>query len=204
MLKYTLRNTLTTLFLLAAGAATAMDGYETLPLAGDQRSDGKVEVIEFFWYGCPHCYTAEPSIEDWNASRPDNVIFRREAPPLNQAWTVHSQAFYAAQLMGVLDTFHHAFFEEIHENKNRMRRPADVGDFVESLGLDGKKFLSTMKSFAVQGKIQGSIKLAQKFRLTGVPTLVVDGRYKTGAALAGSYPRMMDVVSTLTTEVTGG
>lgn len=204
MLKHTVRNTLATLFLFAAGTAMAMDGYETLPLAGDQRSDGKVEVIEFFWYGCPHCYTAEPSIEDWNASKPDNVIFRREAPPLNQAWTVHSQAFYAAQLMGVLDNFHHAFFEEIHENKNRMRRPSDVGDFVESLGLDGKKFMSTMKSFAVQGKIQGSLKLAQKFRLTGVPTIVVDGRYKTGAALAGSYPRMMDVVSTLTTEVTGG
>lgn len=198
-----LRASLAALFLLVAGGAHAMDGYETLPLAGDQRTDGKVEVIKFFWYGCPHCYAAEPTVNSWVGEKPDNVVFRREAPPLNQGWTVHSQAFYAAQLMGVLDEFHDAFFNEIHQNKNRMRRPSDIGDFVETLGIDSKKFMSTMKSFAVQGKIQNSMKLAQKFRLTGVPTVIVDGRYKTGGSIAGSYPRMMEVVGSLAADVTG-
>jgi len=105
--------------------------------------------------------------------------------------------------MGVLDQFHDAFFNEIHQNKNRMRRPDDIGDFVETLGLDRDKFLSTMKSFAVRGKIQNSMKLAQKFRLTGVPSVVVDGRFKTGGSIAGSYPRMMEVIGELANEITG-
>ena len=179
------------LFFAGGAAAEGGTGYETLPLAGDQRTDGKVEVIKFFWYGCPHCYSAEPTVNGWLDNKPDNVEFRREAPPLNQGWMIHSEAFYAAQIMGVLDQFHDAFFNEIHQNKNRMRRPDDIGDFVETLGLDRDKFLSTMKS------------IAEKFRLTGVPSVVVDGRFKTGGSIAGSYPRMMEVIGELANEITG-
>ncbi len=200
-----LRAGLVALFILVSGgvAAEGGSGYETLPLAGDQRTDGKVEVIKFFWYGCPHCYSAEPAVNGWLENTPDNVVFRREAPPLNQGWQIHSEAFYAAQIMGILEEFHTPFFDEIHQNRNRMRSPDDVGDFVESLGVDRDKFLSTMKSFAVRGKIQNAMNLAQKFRLTGVPSVIIDGRFRTGGSIAGSYPRMMEVIGELADEITG-
>ena len=133
----------------AAMTANAQTGYEVLKTPQRTANPDKVEVVEFFWYGCPHCFRFEPFIQDWKKTKPDNVEFINAAPPLNPAWKVHSQAFYAAQVLGVLDQFHEQMFNAIHVDKKPMRKPKDVGKLVDSLGLDGKKFLKTMKSFNV-------------------------------------------------------
>jgi len=176
--------------------------FEELSLAPQQRSDGKVEVTEFFWYGCPHCYSLEPSMNKWLAEDiPENVVFNREAPPLNPSWQQHSRAFYAAKQMGVLDTFHEPFFDAIHKDRQRMEDPDDIAAFADSIGVDGKKMKSMMASFMVDGAVRNSMNLAAKYQLTGVPSVVVDGKYKTSGQLAGSYPNMLVAINELAVQM---
>ena len=133
------------LLLSTAVVAQAQSGYENLRSPQKTDADGKVEVIEFFWYGCPHCFQFEAHIAPWHHDAPDNVEFVRMAPPLNPAWKVHSQAYYAAELMGVLDKFHEPMFNSIHRDRKGMRKPKEIAKLAESLGIDGDEFSKTMK-----------------------------------------------------------
>lgn len=186
-----------------AGSAVAADvdvpiAFQELPLAALERPDGKVEVTEFFWYGCPHCYSLEPGMRKWLAEdKPENVVFTREAPPLNPGWTQHSRAFYAAKQMGVLDAFHEPFFDAIHKDRKSLNDPDDIAAFADSVGVDGSKMKSMMSSFMVDGAVRNSMSLAAKYQLTGVPSVMVAGKYKTSGQLAGSYPNMLSAISEL-------
>lgn len=158
---------------------------------------GKVEVLEYFWFGCPHCFAFEPSINEWAASRPDYVDFVREAPPLNPAWKTHSEAFYAAEQLGVTDTVFDAMFDGIHKEKRALRNRKDIAKFVGELGVDSKEFLAAMKSFAVETRIRQSMQKAQGAGITGVPSVVVNGKYLTGNSLAGSHDGIIRVINEL-------
>ena len=162
-----------------------MAGYEVLESPLRTENPDKIEVVEFFWYGCPHCFRFEPYIKEWKKNKPDNVEFINAAPPLNPAWKLHSQAFYAAQVLGVLDQFHEPMFTAIHVDKKRMRKPKDVGKLVDALGLDAEKFLKTMKSFNVDAKIRQSLQLASNAGLNSVPTVIINGKYRTSGSIAG-------------------
>jgi len=181
----------------AATTANAQTGYEVLKKPQLTTNPDKVEVVEFFWYGCPHCFQFEPYIQDWKKTKPDNVEFINAAPPLNPAWKVHSQAFYAAQVLGVLDQFHEQMFNAIHVDKKPMRKPKDVGKLVDSLGLDSKKFLKTMKSFNVDAKIRQSLQMASEAGISAVPTVIINGKYRTSGSVAGSYPNLIKVLDEL-------
>ena len=181
----------------AAMTANAQTGYEVLKTPQRTANPDKVEVVEFFWYGCPHCFRFEPFIQDWKKTKPDNVEFINAAPPLNPAWKVHSQAFYAALVLGVLDQFHEQMFNAIHVDKKPMRKPKDVGKLVDSLGLDGKKFLKTMKSFNVDAKIRQSMQMASEAGISAVPTVIINGKYRTSGSVAGSYPNLIKVLDEL-------
>ncbi len=196
--------------LSVARGATAAElqvplAFEELPLAVADRSDGKVEVIEFFWYGCPHCYSLEPSMNKWLAeAMPENVVFVREAPPLNPSWQAHSRAFYSARQMGVVEEFHEPFFDAIHKDRNQKLREGNEDEivaFAESRGIDGKKFRSMMSSFMVDGAMRNAMTLAAKYRLTGVPSMMVAGKYKTSGQLAGSYEVMLEAITDLSTQL---
>lgn len=178
-----------------AGTAAAAGGYELINPPQNTSTPDQVEVIEFFWLGCPHCYSFEPTIAAWEKDKPANVAFIREAPPLNKSWEQHSRGFYAAQLMGQEVPFVNAMFKAIHEDKKRMRKPGDIADLAAELGLDREKFLKTMKSFAVQTKMNRSIQLAKSAGLTGVPAIVINGKYRTGAQLAGGNAGIIDVIN---------
>lgn len=178
-----------------AGSASAAGGYEPINPPQNTSSPDKVEVIEFFWLGCPHCYSFEPTIAAWEEDIPDNVVFVREAPPLNKSWEQHSRGFYAAQLMGQEVPFVNAMFKAIHEDKQRMRKPDDIADLAAELGLDREKFLKTMKSFAVQTKLNRSIQLAKSAGISGVPAIVINGKYRTGAQLAGGNAGIINVIN---------
>jgi len=159
----------------------------------------KVEVLEFFWFGCPHCFAFEPAINNWKDSKPDYVNFVREAPPLNPNWEQHSRTFYAAQLLGITDGMFDQTFDRIHKDRKPMRDPKQIAKFIESLdlGVDAGKFEKTMKSFAVNTAMNRSITRAQQAGISAVPSIVINGKYLTGNTLAGSHQGIIDVINEL-------
>ena len=195
---------------LAVGAATIAAPYTSTLLA--QSGEGyapidpplntsvsdKVEVIEYFWFGCPHCFAFEPAINNWKDNeKPDYVEFVREAPPLNPAWEPHSRAFYAAELMGVTDQFFDPMFNGIHVDRRALRTPKQIAKFAGELGIDEEKFRKTMDSFAANTKINQSMQMAAASGLTGVPSIVINGKYRTGGSLAGSHDNIIRVINEL-------
>jgi len=180
--------------------AMAADGYEELPNPQKRADSDRVEVLEYFWFGCPHCFAFEPTINEWVADKPDYVDFVREAPPLNPAWTPHSQAFYASQVLGMHEEFFEPFFNAIHKDRKRLNSPKAISKFAESLGVEGidaKKFLKTMKSFAVDAKIRRAMEMARREGISSVPSVVINGKYKTSGSVAGSNDRVIEVIREL-------
>jgi len=154
-------------------------------------------VIEYFWFGCPHCFAFEPVINAWKASKPEYVEFVREAPPLNPSWEAHSRAFYAAELMGISDQFLDPMFNAIHVERKTLRSPRQIIKFVEELGLDAEKFGKTMDSFATNTRLTQAMQMASGAGLTGVPSVVINGKYRTGASVAGSHEAIIRVIDEL-------
>jgi len=176
-------------------AQSAADGYELIDPPLNTKTTGKVEVLEYFWFGCPHCYAFEPAINEWAENKPDHVEFIREAPPLNPSWIVHSQAFYAAEIMGVTDSFFEPMFNAIHKHKKQLRKSKAIASFAGELGIDSEQFLDTMKSFGVDTRIKESQRMARASGITGVPSVVINGKYKTGNSIAGSHQGIIDVIN---------
>ncbi len=186
------------MLLLLSCSALAAPGYKTIdPPVNTTVEAGQVEVLEYFWFGCPHCFAFEPVINDWAANKPDHVTFVREAPPLNPGWMSHSQAFYAAEVLGVTDKMFEPFFNAIHVDKRRLRKPSEIAEFMGELGIDSKKFLATMESFAVQARIKQAMLRASASGITGVPSMVVNGKYLTGNSIAGGHQGIVRVLDEL-------
>ena len=159
--------------------------------------DGKVEVVEFFWYGCPHCFTMEPALNAWLKNKPENVVFKRVPSPLNASWTVHAQFYYAAEALGVTDQLHEPLFEAMHVKKRKLFDKNSLIDFAVEQGVDRQKFSDAWNSFGVYVKVQQAKKLGQRYGLDGVPAIGIDGKYKTSGSLAGTYSKMFEIVSQL-------
>jgi thiol:disulfide interchange protein DsbA len=163
-------------------------------------AEGKVEVVEFFWYGCPHCYQMEPQLEAWLESKPENVSFVRVPAPLNNKWTVHAQFYYAAEILGLTEKLHLPLFEAMHVKKRRLFDRDSLIDFAVEQGVDKQKFIDALDSFGVYVKVQNARKLGQRYQLDGVPAIGINGKYKTSGSLAGSYDKMFEIVSQLVAE----
>ncbi len=158
-----------------------------------------VEVVELFWYGCPHCYRLEPYIERWIEHKPDNVAYVRIPAifPNRPAWENHARAFYAAEALGVVDTIHRPLFDAIHALRRRIDDEDSLAAFFAEQGVDEATFRKAYRSFAVDGKVRRAKDLTRRYGIDGVPALVVDGRFRTGPALAGTYARTMPIVDAL-------
>lgn len=200
------RGLLPLVFLLLGGYVNAQQGYEMVSPPQPTETGDKIEVIEFFWYGCPHCFAFEPHIDDWVANKkPDNVEFRLVAPPLNASWTNHSRAYYAAELLGVVDKFHTPLFEAIHKKKQRLFSEDQLVGFAGSVGIDETEFRDAMRSFAVDTKVRRANQMARDYRIDGVPTVAINGKYKTSGSLAGNYPNLIQILDQLiAAESSGG
>lgn len=180
--------------MISAANAQALQGYELISPPVNTRNTEKVEVLEYFWFGCPHCFAFEPSINKWKAEKPDYVDFVREAPSLNPAWEPHSRAFYAAEIMGVTDQFFDPMFNGIHVDRRSLRSPEKIASFAGELGIDEDKFRKTMDSFAVNTRMNQAMQMARASRITGVPSVVINGKYLTGGSLAGSHEGILRVI----------
>jgi len=182
-------------------AASAQSGqpYKLIEPAMPTKESTGVEVLEFFWFGCPHCYAFEPAINEWAESKPDYVNFVREAPPLNPSWEQHSRTYYAAQALGIEDSMFDQMFDQIHKQRKPMRKPERIGEFIESLdvGVSAAEFIKTMDSFTVNTAIERSMQRAQQAGIQAVPSVVINGKYLTGNTLAGSHQGIIDVINEL-------
>ncbi len=186
---------------LTPTSAAAQQGYEEIKPAQNTTDQENVEVLEFFWFGCPHCFAFEPSIDDWAANIPENTVFIREAPPLNPSWETHSQAFYASEILGISEKFVPAMFNAIHKEKKRMRKPSDIAKLAATFGVEEKAFTDAMKSFGVQTRMNRAMQLARGAGITGVPSLTVNGKYRISSGSAGSHEGMIAAINqTVATE----
>ena len=185
--------------LITSNAATAQgSGYaEINPPQQTVAPEGKIEVLEYFWFGCPHCYAFEPVINEWAADIPEDVAFIREAPPLNPAWKPHSEAYYAAEQLGVTEKFFDPMFNGIHAEKKRLRSRKEIAGFAGDLGIDSREFLGAMKSFAVETRIRQAMQRAIASGINGVPSIVIAGKYRTGNSLAGGHEGIIRVINEL-------
>ncbi len=182
---------------VAAAAGSYEDAYRELGTAQPTQFEDKVEVVEAFWYGCPHCYDFEPIVQNWKEDAPDYVAFRRMPAVLNQQWIPHAKAYYTAVKLGVLDRIHKPLFDAIHQERRPVFSDSALKDFFESRGVDGDDFTRVYNSSEIQIKIKQAYHMARNYRLTGVPSVIINGKYVTSASMAGSYKRMLEVMDYL-------
>lgn len=169
---------LTPLALASRGVlAQASAAFTELKPALPVESDGKIEVLEFFWYGCIHCYNLEPRLETWLKTLPKDVEFRRVPTVLSERWAHDAAVFYAFDAMGMLDKLHRPFFEAIHVNRLRSDNVQALNAWLEKHGVDPKKFAETARSFGVQSKVKRAMRLTADYRIEGTPAMAVHGRY---------------------------
>ena len=146
----------------------------------------RIQVVEFFWYGCPHCFTLEPHLNAWLAKKPDNVDFVRIPAMFNRPEVIlHAKTYYALELMGVIDELHGKLFDAINEKHRRLKTQAEMEEFLDEQGVDIEGYRKSMKSFAVQTQARRASVLASRFDVRGVPAIVVDGKYRTGGLQPG-------------------
>ena len=168
-------------------------------------ADGKkVEVVEFFWYGCPHCYNLEPLIETWSKKLPPDVEFRRIPAVFNERWAHDAAIYYTFEVLGVLPKLHRPFFDAIHRDRLRTDDPTAMTEWLGRHGVDSKRFFDTMKSFGVQSKTRRAAQLSVAYKIDGTPAMAVQGRYTVSADQGGSREGMLDTVSYLVNMVRKG
>ncbi len=171
--------------------------YQKLPAPQPTDSEGRIEVRELFWYACPHCYHLEPLLDEWLKKKPDDVAFVRMPAVLGPNWALLARAYYTAELLGVLDKVHGKIFERIHKDRKRIRTADDVKAIFVAQGVDAKEFDNAFSSFAVVTRTNRSRRVRDMYGISGVPTLIVNGKYRTNATMAGGNPQMLEVVDYL-------
>ncbi|MBL4712275.1 MAG: thiol:disulfide interchange protein DsbA/DsbL [Gammaproteobacteria bacterium] len=160
----------------------------------------KIEVLEFFWYGCPHCYTFEPYIQSWKKSKPVNVKFVRVPAIFRPDWEVQARVYYALSNMGIIEEHHEKIFNEIHNNKKHLDKKEVIVRFLEKNGVDSKKLLKEYNSFAVDGMVRKSIRKQSAYQIEGVPAIIINGKYLVTGSMAGSYENMIKIINYLIAE----
>ena len=189
----------------AAGAdSLAASGYQNgvhyqrlSPTQPTSSGPDKVEVAEFFMYSCVHCYNFEPYVEQWLSTKPEYIEFVRVPTVWNPLVRLHGQAFYAAEALGKLGEMHTPFFREMHVSGNFLENEAAIAEFFSRFGVEREAFTSAFNSFAVHTKVRRADELTRRYRVTGTPSVVVNGKYLTSASQAGGFEQLIDLIETL-------
>ncbi len=205
-------------FSLLLTNANAEDGHNHEPITNFQEGQhfhritpavetdveaGEVEVLELFWYGCPHCFELEPYLNEWKNSKAENISFVRMPAVLNRGWLPHARAYYALETMGELERIHPLFFEAIHEQGRRLRDVESISRFLSQHDIDTDKFKSAYDSLYVETKINRSGQLVRQYGSSSVPTIIVNGKYRTTARDAGGHENLLRVVNYLAQQEAG-
>jgi thiol:disulfide interchange protein DsbA len=185
-----------------AGIAAAQDlregrDYELVSPPQPTETAGKIEVIEFFSYMCPHCAHFEPNVSKWMKSLPKDVVFRRIPVIFRPQWEAPAHLYYTLEAMGAVDKLQSAAFDAIHVEGLNLTTDAAVVDWAVKRGLDRKKVEDNYRSFTVQSKTQRARQLSGAYGIAGVPSLVVAGKYRTPENFSGDQEDLLKLVDAL-------
>jgi len=171
--------------------------YERIDPPVATASPDQVEVVELFWYGCPHCFDFEPFVSRWEKNKPEYVNFRRMPAIFRDSWEPHARAFYTAEILGVVDSVHLPLFEAMQAQNPKLRTKQDLATFFAEHGVDEAEFSRTYDSFAVDSLINRSKLMQARYGIMGVPSMVINGKYRTSGSEAGSFENVIHVVVAL-------
>lgn len=171
--------------------------YQLIKPAQPTDDPDRVEVVEIFWYGCPHCYHFEPTLGPWVASVPKDVNFYRLPAVFNELWEVHARAYFTADILDVLDESHGALFHAMHAEHKTINTVGKLATFYAQYGIDEGLFEKTYHSFVVNTKVARAEDMVQRYGVTGVPAMVVEGKYLITGEMAKSYENMLKIVDFL-------
>ena len=172
--------------------STAGRDYQAINPPQPTDSGKKVELIEFFWYACPHCNALQPSLRNWLKQKPADVDYKRVPAVLSDSWVPLTRAYYALEVVGAVDKLHAEVFSAIHEKNLRLQDPKTLFDWVAQHGVDRQKFADAYGSFGVQSRVQRSVELTRNYDVSGTPTLTVDGKYLVAPSMTLKPDRSVD------------
>ncbi|MCA1979069.1 MAG: thiol:disulfide interchange protein DsbA/DsbL [Thiobacillus sp.] len=157
----------------------------------------KIEVLEFFWYRCPHCFQLEPGLTQWLKKLPKDAQVRRVPAVFRPDWQPGAKLYYTLEQMNLLGKLHEKVFNAYHIENLDLNNPAVLGDWIAKQGVDRKQFEAIYNSFSTQSKATQGAKLATEYAITGVPAFIVDGKFATSVSMTGSEARLFEVLDQL-------
>ncbi|WP_430232334.1 thiol:disulfide interchange protein DsbA/DsbL [Nitrosomonas communis] len=179
--------------------AEIIEGRDYIVLATPQPTEDQrsIEVIEFFWYGCPHCYELHSHIDNWRKNAPKDVKFRYVPAIFRANWTPAAKTFYAMEALGITKELHDKVYKAIHRDKIDLSKEAVLFDWIEKQGIERAKFINAYNSFSVQNQVAKVSQMIRQYKLTGVPALVVEGKYITSGKMSGTPRDTIQVLNEL-------
>jgi len=171
--------------------------YNELTSPAPTADPNKIEVVELFWYGCGHCYEFEPAINEWAKSLPEDVNLVRLPALFGRLWDVHGQLFFALEALSAPHEVHAAVFDAIHKEGKNLATTGEMADFLEPLGIEKKAFLRAYKSFGVKTQMEKAKKRLLAYKVSGVPSMVVGGKYVFGVGQAGGFEPALQLADKL-------
>ena len=173
---------------VGASPANPQNGtdYRTLEQAQPTDSGKKIEVTEFFWYSCPHCAAFDPSLSAWVKKQGDKIVFKQVPVAFRESFIPQQKLYYTLEAMGKTAEMNPKIFQAIHVDHQRVDTDKTILEFIEKQGIDKQKFLDLYNSFGIQTKIRRASQLQEAYKIDGVPTIAIDGRFLTSPSIAGS------------------
>lgn len=167
-------------------------------ISTERQTDSKnIVVYEFFWYGCPHCFNLEPTINRLEADAQNDTEIIKIPVALRNSWLPHAKLFYALKQMNKVDELHDLIFEEIHLENNPLNTSQQMIDFLGKNGVDTKKFIEHYESFGTEARVKKADRLARQYQINSVPTIIVNGKYLTSGSYVTSYDELYSVINLL-------
>lgn len=171
--------------------------YDVITPAVRTADPDKIEVAEFFWYGCSHCYSFEPALQQWKKTLPQDTVFVGVPAIWNEKMALHATAYYTAETLGVMDPMHNVIFQAMNVDRKRLSSQAEIAALFTANGVSEEDFNKVFKSFGVGSQVRQAGAQAKAAKITGTPALMVDGKYHVSARKAGGQADMLKVVDFL-------
>jgi len=175
--------------------------YAVLETPSRTSDPSKIEVTEVFWYGCSHCFRFEPMVQQWKSNAADDINFVHSPAMWNKLMETHARAFYAAKALGVFDKLHQPLFNALNLESRKLQNADELAELFVAHGVEKAAFLKAFKSFGVTSQVKQADARARSYRITGTPEMIVDGKYRVSAKMAGGQDKMLKVVDFLINKV---
>jgi thiol:disulfide interchange protein DsbA len=184
------------MFAFAGASAWAQAPLGSTLLNPPQPTDGggKIEVIEFFWYGCPHCYAMEPTVNAWLKTAPKDVVFKRVPAYPSDAWGGMAVMYYTLEAMGILDQYHAKVFDAMHKQNVNLANKGKRDEWLKANGIDPAKYAEVEKSFTVNTKVARARQMTQAYKVDSVPRFIVNGKYVISGESAGGNEKIFPTI----------